>query len=104
MATQFYFKREWLDSEKLNNWQCGDYTNSLFYSAVTKEDNSGICTIKSEFYLMHNSSFELLCKVLNEIGFRVVKFKNIRIPYFTGTFVKILPYPYTDKRCRAKEL
>ena len=104
MATQYYFKREWLNSEKLNNWQCADYIHSLFQSAITKTDSSGICTIKSEFRLMHNSSQNLLSEVLDEIGFRIVKFKNIRIPYFTGTFVKILPYPYTDKRCRAKEL
>ncbi len=104
MATQFYFKREWLNSEKLNNWQCRDYVDSILFSAVTKTDPLGIYTIKSEFYLSHNSSFSLLCKVLDEIGFRVVRFKNIRIPYSTRTFVKILPYPYTDKRCRAKEL
>lgn len=104
MATQFYFKREWLDSEKLNNWQCKDYINSLLVSAIKKDDSTGIYTIKSEFYLMHCSSLSLLSEVLNELGFKVVKLKNIRIPYFTGSFIKILPFPYTDKRCRKKEL
>ncbi len=104
MSTQFYFKQEWLDSEKLNNWQCCDYIHSLLQSAITKDDSTGIYTIKSNFYLMHCSSLSLLSEVLNELGFRIVKLKNIRIPFFTGSFIKILPFPYTDSRCRAKEL
>ncbi len=53
---------------------------------------------------MHCSSLSLLSEVLNELGFRIVKLKNIRIPFFTGSFIKILPFSYTDSRCRAKEL
>lgn len=107
MATQFYFKREWLESKELDNRQCRDYISSLLSNpnpAITKVDETGIYAIKSEFRLMHNSSLKILSKVLNELGFRIVKFKNIRRPYLTACDIKILPFPYTDERCRAKEL
>lgn len=106
MATQFYFKREWLDlnNQNFKNCQCGEYISSLKFSAITKNDDTGIYTIKSEFYLWHASSLNVLSEVLNELGFRVVKLKQIRVPGFCGSFVKILPFPYTDKRCKAKEL
>lgn len=104
MATQFYFKREWLNNENIKGHPYSQYTGSLEFSAITKNDETGIYTIKSEFYLWHASSLNVLSKVLNELGFRVIKFKNFRVPGFCGTFVKILPFPYTDKRCRGKEL
>lgn len=103
MATQFYFKREWLEVKfpmKESNWFACDLLESF-----GSPDKNGICTIPSEFIvhtMLENIIRKQLEPVLNHMGFRITQVKKIH-GHFQSK-IKILPLPYTDPRCRAKEL
>ena len=98
MATQFYFKREWLE---------GHSEEDAFIEEILEQctiTDNGDCKIHSVFIVCTICSPIInrsLSPVLERLCFQIKKTKPIRGQFQTKIF--ILPFPYTDSRCRAKE-
>lgn len=108
MATQFYFKREWIDKYVLHhliffNDTLAEYKFHPIILA-SKKLNDEIYVIPNQFTVIGTGgklNIQELTTILNYLGFRIVKVKMF--DEYKAT-LKIIPFPYTDPHCRAKEL